>query len=242
MDVATLNDPCDAQPERIRYIEPMNLLSFLAVLCLQGPAGEPTTAEYAFRWNPKEGGPASVEDVQRILGGKTKSTKVFSVRYHRIPRDKNWQTSAEAIFRERSRTGEKPEFRLKFRSATPFERTDACPDGMEFSYEADVTFKASDSVRKVFSVSCSGTDPNTAATLKTTPLSCQSTFTRYDSKHYRLEVWTFPNSASILEISHRSSNTAADRDRFGLLVGRLLHAGAEPSTDSKTDLGQNCAE
>jgi len=205
-------------------------------------AGEPATAEYAFRWNPKDGGPATIEDVHRILGGKTKSVKEFVVRYDRVSMDKNWPQGAEAIFRERTKSDGTADYRLKFRRSTPFDQLDVCPSGMEASYEKDVTFASATSTRGVYSLSCTGTDPAIVEILKAKSLGCQAKVVRHEGKKYRLERWTLDNGGVLLEISDRSENTPAELARFGAIVDRLLRTGAKPSTTSKTDLAIRCIE
>jgi len=205
-------------------------------------AGEPGTAEYAFRWNPKEGGPATIEDVHRILGGKTKSVKEFVVRYDRVSTDRKWPQGSEAIFRERTKSDGTADYRLKFRRSTPFEQLDVCPVGMEASYEKDVAFASATTTRGIYSLSCTGTDPANFGALKARPLGCQAKVVRHEGKKYRLEQWTLDNGGILLEISNRSENAPAELNRFGIIVDRLLRSGAKPSTTSKTDLATRCIE
>lgn len=205
-------------------------------------ADEPSKAEYAFRWNPRDGGPASWEAVQAILGGKLKSVERYSVRYHTLVPGRNAPPGASAVFRERTLEGADTEYRLKFRSSRPFGDLEVCPSGLEMSYEKDVAFVGGDSLRAVYSLSCTGSDPEIVHTLGARPLPCHSSLARFSAKKYRLEIWALPRNDSILEVSHRAGNSKRDQDDFRELVRKLVGAGARPSGSSKTEMGMECAE
>ena len=220
----------------------MNPGILLAALVLELSAGEPATAEYAFRWNPKDGGPTTVEDIHRILGGKTKSVKEFAVRYHQVALDKKWPAGSDVAFRERTKADGGTDYRLKFRRATPFESLGQCPAGMEVSYEKDVSFGAAGATRIVYSLSCTTADADLARSLKTLPYPCRSEVVRHEGKKYRIEDWKLPGDERLLEISDKSENEPANQARFATIVERLLRSGAKPSTTSKTDMGTRCTE
>lgn len=205
-------------------------------------AVEPDKAEYAFRWNPAEGGPSSVEAVHRLLGGRTKSLQEFEVRYHRLPQEGKWPQSATAILRSRTEKDERTEYRLKFRRPVPFEPVQVCPAGFELSYEEDVSFVGPDSARGVYSVSCTGADPQLLEPFHPGPLPCISHVERHGGKKYRVEIWSLPEKRSLIEVSHRAGRNALDRAEFREVVLRLLQAGARPTASSKTELGMDCAE
>lgn len=202
----------------------------------------PERAEYAFRWEPAMGGPATVEAVHRILGGRTRSTREFLVRYHRLPSGVPRPQGAAAIFRERTRTGEPTEFRLKFRRTAPFDPVDVCPAGTDASYEKDVSFGGGDSTVDVFSVSCTTTDSGFARRMGSEPVPCAARVERHDGRRYRVEIWTLSGGGILMEVSHRSGDEVSSLREFGAMVRALIAAGARPATGSKTEMGMACGD
>lgn len=232
--------PVSNSGEVLYLHDDMTSPTILLVLAFQAFAAEPSVAEYAFRWDPGEGGPSSLEAVRGILDGRMKSSAEFAVRYHRLPQDRKWPEGAVAIFRERVPKDGNAEYRLKFRRSKPFVELDVCPAGTEMSYEKDAVFVGADSVHDVYSLSCTGSDPEIAKTLQASPLPCHSNVARYTGRKYRLEIWTLPRNETLLEISHRAGNTAGDQAQFRELVRTLVGAGARPTGASKTELGMEC--
>lgn len=207
-------------------------------------AGEPERAEYAVRWDPAEGGPASVRELLAFLGAQASTGRAYEVRYFDFPRPANAPPDSIAILRQRTREDGKAEIRLKYRSAHPLPESWACPDGARFkkAEELDVSFAASPEPARVYAYSCTLVAKAPPAVLGATPKSCAARMVRYEFEGDKIEKWTLPGGGARLEVSRAAPNGPEQLAKFGELVERLRARGVKPLDESKTEFGSRCPE
>ena len=205
---------------------------------------EPARAEYAVRWDPSEGGPASAAEVLAFLGAPPETTaSLFEVRYFDLPPPRGAPPDATAILRRRRREDGKTEIRLKYRRKAPLGDDWACPAGSPFERKAevDVSFtSAASPPERVYSYSCTLDAGDPPASLAATPKRCAARMARYEADGWKVEAWTFPGGKAHLEISRSGRNNAEELSRFERLVSRLRERGVKPSDRSKTETGSQC--
>jgi hypothetical protein len=213
------------------------LLSFLIVLTI-AHALEPKRIEYAFRWSPRDGGPKTAAEVLTLLQASPVETNTFSIRYYRIGR----QDFQDEIFRERLKSGNnaKKEYSLKIRRSYPISSLPQCPEPSEGSYEVDQTILGKGSTKQAYSYTCKGSDPTLIQNMQATPLSCQSSVVRIETKKFRIEEWTLPDSSRILEVSKKGNPSKKWDKAFEKALETLWMQGAKSIASSKTDLGSQC--
>ena len=204
-------------------------------------AAEPGRAEYAVRWDPAGGGPASVAELLSFLGASKTEGRRYEVRYFDFPAPAGAPAGATPILRQRVAEDGEAEIRLKYRSPQPLPAAWACPDGARFqkSEETDVTFAASGPSRS-FAYSCSLDAPSPPAFLAAAPKPCSARMVRYEHGGDKIEEWTLPGGAVRLEVSRTGPNDAKHATKFGRLVDRLRARGVKPLDESKTELGSRC--
>jgi hypothetical protein len=220
--------------------------------------------EYAFRWNPAEGGPATAQQAAAQLGIGDDRPKAFEVRYLDLRRPAGLpDDSYSAVARERT-DGDGPESTYKVRA--PFSKaaskllsTWACPlvgPKRQSKLEVDVNWAVDEAAktahpdaaptpREAISFSCSVEAAAQAAFPPATgmvPKPCVSQVRRLKSRDdWKVEEWLLPTGQRIVELSFsQKQGSRARRSAFQQRVDALLAAGARPLADSKTLLGSTC--
>lgn len=202
----------------------------------------PMTAEFAFRWNPAEGGPKSPEEVLTALGEPTPSPERYRVRYYDLAAPASAPEGAVVALRERTKSHGKTQFRLKYRFSRPLSGAWSCPAGEEFEgeEEVDVSLGVEGKVSRVYSYSCTVKSPVPPRSLKAVPKGCWAGMKRYSSGDFKVEEWSMPGGGVILEVSMPGMDTADDLEKFRRVTEKLTGRGAKPSDRSKTELGSAC--
>jgi len=216
--------------------------------------------EYAFRWNPAEGGPATAQQAAGQLGIEDGKPKAFEVRYLDLRRPAGLpDDSYSAVARERT-DADGPESTYKVRApaskaARKLLSTWACPlvgPKRESKLEVDVNWAvdeahpdAAPTPRQAISFSCSVEAAAHAALPPATgmvPKPCVSQVRRLKSRDdWKVEEWLLPTGQRIVELSFSvKEGSRAHRSAFQQRVDTLLAAGARPMADSKTLLGSTC--
>ncbi|MDM0037176.1 hypothetical protein QTI33_33950 [Variovorax sp. J22P271] len=215
--------------------------------------------EYAFRWDPAQGGPATARQAARQLGIEDDQPKEFGVRYLEVRRPAGLpDDSYGAVARERT-DDDGPESTYKVRApaskaARKLLSTWACPlvgPKRERKLEVDVNWvgeegtDAAPTPRKAISFSCSVEAAAAAAFPPATgmvPKPCVNHVRRFKSRDdWKVEEWLLATGQRIVELSFSvDQGSRAHRSAFQQRVDLLRAAGARPLADSKTLLGSSC--
>lgn len=217
----------------------------LPLLALAARAEEPRRAEYAARWDPARGGPATAADVFAALGSSAAPATVCEVRYYDLPAPAAAPAGAAVILRRRACDDGRTEIRLKYRSPHPLESW-TCPAGPPFQPESEVDVGfGEDAPSRVYAYSCTLSSAEPPRELRAVPKPCASRMTRYeahtgDGARYKVEDWTLPGGGRRLEVSRSAGNDVDALAAFERVVLRLRERGARLLGDSKTELGSRC--
>ncbi len=204
---------------------------------------EPADAEYAVRWNARDGGPASLNETLAIL--KTRATRVrqFRVDYYDLPSTVTAPPGFSVILRRRVENAGPGELTWKLRGDHALVDW-SCPlrNSRESKDEVDVAFQSADNVTRSFSYSCTSDAPDLAASeLSATIQACASEMRRQDAGKLKIEEWRLPGNVTVIDVSLSSKNMPGAMDLFRKrIVEPLLAAGIVPSADSKSELGSRC--
>lgn len=214
---------------------------WLTMAPLSLPAAEVITeAEYAIRWNPRDGGPQNAVEVLQWLEKKPKEPVHYSVRYFDLPRPASAPEGASVILRQRSKSGGKTQIRLKYRRPEPLTSEWGCPtDEFEQSSEIDVAWLGQGQKTSV-SYSCTLKAESPPAELAARPKPCMAQMTRYEVGGLKVEEWQLSGGDLLLELSRQEQDSPAGRQGFQRLVDQLLARGVRPADRSKTELGSEC--
>ena len=227
-----------------RWAVPVLLAVAAAFLASTGAAAPPPmTAEFAFRWNPEEGGPKTPEDVLTALGEPAPlPPDRYKVRYYDLQAPASAPEGARVVLRERTKSHGKTQFRLKYRLPQPLVGAWTCPPGEQFEpeEEVDVSIGVGGNATRVYSYACTVQSPTPPRSLKGSPKPCWAGMKRHTSGDFKVEEWSMPGGGRILEISMPGFDTPEDLEKFQKAVGKLTERGAKPSDRSKTDLGSAC--
>jgi len=204
---------------------------------------EPAAAEYVIRWNARDGGPASLNEVLGIMKSRATRDRTFKVDYYDLPPNIAAPPGYSVILRRRTEGGAAGEFTWKLRGDTALADW-TCPlrNAKESKAEADVTIQGPDTLARSFSYSCTSDDPEAAAAeLSATLRACTATVTRKVAGPLKLEEWRFPGDIVIIDVSLISSNNSVGLEFFRARIANpLFAAGIVPLSESKTDLGSRC--
>lgn len=217
-----------------------------AIWALAAVAGP---AEYAVRWDPSHGGPASASEVLNYLKLQGVKTKKFNVRYFVIVQSEKLPTGYSVIGRERLSSGQ-TEATYKVRGPAPRPQELAgwmCPlsGNHESKAEIDVSWTGDAVPKRSFSLSCSvvkstildALPPGYSAMAK----DCESKVERYKAGGLKIERWVLPEGKVVFEVSMEGEDTQADLERFETLVVKpLLEQKMAPMKETKTELGGQC--
>jgi hypothetical protein len=227
----------------------MRTLSFLSALFLfSSPlvAQQPADAEYAMRWDIKEGGPQTAEAVLKALKLNAKDPDQYEIQYFDFIPPGSAPDGFDPILRRRQ-SGNKHELTFKYRGdqALPSLTCPISDKPDEEKREVDVSVLADGEVKRSYSYSCtlkSKKGPvQPPQELEAQAKNCTNQMTRYKAGDLKIEEWRLPGGETLIEVSHNGSDIEKDLESFQKIVDKLLKAGAKPSDRSKTELGSNCS-
>jgi hypothetical protein len=217
-----------------------------------GPAfGAAQDAEFAVRWDPRQGGPATPADALRELRLKASAPSYFEVQYFDFAVPAGVPAGFEPILRKRL-TGGEAELTFKLRGTQPLPVEPSlkhwdCPLGpaQDRKDEADITFVEAGRTITAFSRSCSvesrQADIDPPAALQARPKGCGSTMTRLRSGKLKVEQWKMADGSVLLEASRPGKHTEASMRSFERQVLQpLLALKVQPLQRSKSAIGGDC--
>jgi hypothetical protein len=208
---------------------------------------EPEKAEYAIRWNVKEGGPKTAKDTLEVLKQPLKDSDNYEVQYFNFTPPKDTPEGVTSILRQRKKGKKQYELTFKYRSDHALKPL-GCPlaeSPDESKDEVDISILGSSESRRVYAHSCtieSENDPvQPPQALAAQPMGCTSKMTRLKTNTLKVEEWHLPGDVVMVEVSRNASTGESDLHAFQRdVVDNLLHAGVKPSERSKTELGSSC--
>jgi hypothetical protein len=213
---------------------------------------ETGNAEFAVRWDPRQGGPATPAEALRGLRQEASSTAHFEIRYFDFSPPADVPAGFDAILRERVSGGAR-ELTFKLRGSQPLPARPslpqwACPLGptKDRKDEADVSFVGTGRTITAYSRSCSlesrQAELQPPAALQARPKGCGSTMTRLRAGALKVEEWKLADGSALLEASRPGKHSDAARGDFERQVLRpLLALGVQPLERSKSAIGGDCA-
>jgi len=232
----------------------MMAISLAGIILSPGTARADTSAaEYAVRWNPKEGGPESAQAVARLFSIEVKDKDLdrYEVRYLVMSgQPADTPVGFKAILRERIKNNKKFELALKYRGNSPLpaapdlEHDCPLPGKTTAKDEIDITLLSGNEVRRVYSRSCKtkNDDPIVVPTaLKATYPECASKITRIEKDDLTVEEWRLPDNTAMIEVSQKGDDSMEHFNGFKTEVfDKLVNAQIKPLDRSKTELGSSC--
>ena len=223
--------------------------AFVAALTVHATAAHTAPdAEFAVRWDPAEGGPATLDAVLNRLSLPQGAAKQMVVQYFSVPQPPELPAGFAAIARERA-SGAQIESTYKVRGPAPLlgdgEKW-TCPlaPPAKSKSEVDVSVLSSGAVRKSYSRSCS-VERSMAESLPkiihAQPLGCTSSVRRVRAGDVKVELWELSGGNKAIEVSWTAKDTPADLQAFrSRIVAPLVSSGVKPLSESKTELGSIC--
>lgn len=230
-------------------------LIFIATTVLLLAAALPVhadNAEFAVRWDPRQGGPATPQDALRELRLKASAPSHFEVQYFDFAAPAGLPAGFDPILRKRLTAGE-AEITFKLRGSTPLPAQPTlkqwdCPLGAtkDRKDEADVTFIEAGRTITAYSRSCSIESRDAAilppAALQAQAKGCGSTMIRLRSGKLKVEEWKVADGSTLLEASRPGKHDAASLRAFERQVLQpLLALKVQPLQRSKSAIGGDCA-
>ena len=220
----------------------------LAPLVAQSAAMD---AEFAVRWDPKQGGPASPQDALRELRLKAGKPQHFEVQYFDFTPPSDVPAGFDPILRKRISGGE-AELTFKLRGGAPLPAQPTlkqwhCPLGAtkDRKDEVDLTLLGAGQALTAHSRSCSiesrdlGLQP--PAALQPKPKGCGSTMTRLNAGKLKVEEWRLADGTVLIEASRPGKHTPASQRAFEREVLKpLLALKVQPLQRSKSAIGGEC--
>ena len=229
------------------------LITLLLAAAAAWPAGAAVQdAEFAVRWDPRQGGPATPQQALQELRLKASAPSYFEVQYFDFTEPAGLPAGFDAILRKRL-TGGEAELTFKLRGSQPLPvlpplKQWVCPLGAtkERKDEADVTFVEAGRTITAYSRSCGietrHTDIQPPAALQARPKGCGSTMTRLRSGKLKIEEWKMADGSVLLEASRPGKHDAASMGAFEREVLKpLLALKIQPLERSKSAIGGDCA-
>lgn len=226
---------------------PAVALAALALWSLQASAAD---AEFAVRWDPRQGGPATPEDAMRELRLQVDERSQAQVEYFDFTPPPGLPEGFTSILRQRT-SGARNELSFKLRGNHPLPDTPKlkdwhCPLGPtdDRKDEVDVGFVAADKTVIAYSRSCDLNTPHAAApppALKARPKGCASTMTRLRSGKLKIEEWRLADGSVLLEASRPAPyNPKSTRAFEHDVLKPLLALKIQPLERSKSAIGSDC--
>jgi hypothetical protein len=228
------------------------LAAALASPLLSARAAAPD-AEFAVRWDPRQGGPATPQDALRELHLKASAPSRFEIQYFEFTRPAGLPAGFDAILRKRLKEGE-AELTFKLRGAAPLPQQPTlkqwiCPLGntKDRKDEADLTFIEASRVLTAYSRSCNIESRDVTlqppAALQARPKGCGSTMTRLRSGELKVEQWHLADGTTLLEASRPGRHDEASMRAFEREVLKpLLALKVQPLERSKSAIGGDCTK
>lgn len=215
-------------------------------------AAKAPPAEFAVRWDPREGGPTSAEQALRLLSAKRAQTTTYEVRYYDLHLPEALPPGFGAITRKRVGAGV-AEVTFKMRGQEPLPGEPSlkrwrCPLGKssERKDEVDIGFVGAGQVVRAWSRSCGvesrdlAIEPDAALTPR--PRGCASTMTRLRAGDLKVEAWRMADGSGLIEASRAGRDDARHLGAFEHdVLAPLLAAGIRPLSRSKSAIGGDCA-
>jgi len=214
--------------------------------------GAAPDAEFAVRWDPRQGGPATPAETLRELRLKASARSDVEVQYFEFSAPAGLPAGVDSILRKRLSGGE-AELTFKLRGQEPLPAQPSlkqwdCPLGAtkDRKDEADITFVQAGRTITAYSRSCSvesrDADIQPPAALQARPKGCGSTMTRLRSGQLKIEEWKMADGSVLLEASRPGRHDAASMRAFERQVLQpLLALKVQPLERSKSALGGDCA-
>ena len=209
-------------------------------------------AEFAVRWDPRQGGPATPEEATRELKLKAGQTSRFEIEYFDFAPPAELPPGFDPILRKRFSSGE-TELTFKLRGAVPLPPQPTlkqwdCPLGKtrDRKDEVDLSFLGEGKVATAYSRSCSidakGRELQPPAALQPRPRGCASTMTRLRAGKLKIEEWRLADGSVLLEASRPGRHEARSVQAFEREVLKpLLALKVQPLQRSKSAIGGECA-
>lgn len=225
-------------------------LATLALPACAWAAGGPP-AEYAVRWNPDEGGPASGQEALNVLGLSREDSDTFTVQYFSVNVRSDAPAGFSTIARSRQKGG-KTQLTVKFRGQESLVTLPAlsswnCPlgAGSDKKDEVDISIVKDGSVKRAFSRSCTLETEGTQGFpdfLAAQPSRCTYTMTRMKARSVKVEEWVLQGSSTrLLEVSMVGPDSAATLQKFqNDIVKSLKSKRMKPADRSKSEAGSDC--
>ena len=220
-----------------------------AALCVAVPGpsaiaatAEPIGAEYAIRWNAREGGPGSGGETLAILDMRARQPVHFKVDYYDLPSTTAAPQGFTTILRRRIDDAGRSELTFKLRGDHALGEW-TCPlrNARQTKAEVDVTLGGAAGGARTYSYSCTSADTEPVSDLNAKPTTCTADVTRWEQGRLRVEEWRIPRDVLFIEVSGSGTNTPDAQERFRQRVAApLLAVGIVPSASSKTELGSRC--
>jgi len=229
-----------------------HLLLALAAMATLPAGAAAQDAEFAVRWDPRQGGPATPQDALRGLGLKASSPSHFEVQYFDFTPPAGLPAGFDPILRKRLTAGE-AELTFKLRGHAPMPSQPTlkqwpCPLGptKDRKDEADITFVDAGRVLTAYSRSCSvesrDADIQPPAALQARPKGCGSTMMRLRSGKLKIEQWQMADGSTLIEASRAGRHDEASMRVFEREVLQpLLALQVQPLERSKSAIGGDCA-
>lgn len=230
--------------------------TLLALLCHSSQATA-VVAEYAFRWDPSQGGPNTPQATMDLLSIQDKKPTQFNVQYIPIHRPSGLPANVEVIARERTKGGDsETSYKLRadvdLSSAAPTNKFPCIlrgTQGIALEAEMDISWAATSQgnpkPKVKYSRTCSIAAPfkdaiEEAAITNAPDSGCAARMSRYKQNGLKFEVWTMPSGQTLFEVSRKvEADSPQERAQFlATIVQPLLKAKAMPSTDNKTELSK----
>jgi hypothetical protein len=209
-------------------------------------------AEFAVRWDPRQGGPATPADALRGLGLQAAAPSHFEIRYFDFSAPADVPPGFDAILRKRV-SGSEAELTFKLRGSQPLPSKPTlkhwhCPLGAtpDRKDEADLSFGADGRSITAYSRSCNvvshAVDLQPPPALQARPRGCTSRMTRLRSGKLKVEEWKLADGSTLIEASRPGKHDADSMRAFERQVLQpLLALGAQPLLRSKSAIGGDCA-
>jgi hypothetical protein len=236
---------------------PPHRIARAAALALAAAAALPAhatsmDAEFAVRWDPRQGGPATPQDALHGLRLKASAPSYFEIQYFEFTEPAGLPAGFDPILRKRL-TGGQAELTFKLRGSQPLPAQPplkhwTCPLGAtkDRKDEADVTFIEAGRTLTAYSRSCSvesrDADIQPPPALQARPKGCGSTMTRLRSGKLKIEEWKMADGSVLLEASRPGKHSDASMRAFERQVLQpLLALQVQPLQRSKSAIGGECA-
>ncbi len=210
-------------------------------------------AEFAVRWDPRQGGPATPEQTLRALRLGVDARSTFDVQYFDFTPPAGLPPGVTPILRRRA-SGSHHELSFKLRGAQPLPDPPSlkewpCPLGAtkDRKDEVDVSFLADGRSVIAYSRSCDSNAEGGAvpipSALQARPRGCRHAMTRLRSGKLKIEEWRLADGSVLLEASrpapyHAKSSRAFEHD----VLKPLLALNIQPLERSKSAIGGDCAQ